>query len=73
MNIEIDLSGLKIKDLVLFENAGKMTQTQLVELLDRVVVGGASELPLTQLRTIIAAVKAKFQELSNPLDAEKKA
>lgn len=75
MDIKIDLSGLKIKDLALFENAkeGGMSQKSMVEILDRVVVGGAAELPLTVLPEVMAALTAAMAELSNPKDGQGKA
>lgn len=75
MDIQIDLSGLKIKDLALFENAkeGGMSQKSMVEILDRVVVGGAAELPLTVLPEVMAALTAAMAELSNPKDGQGKA
>ena len=68
MAIKIDLSTLKIKDLALFEQAGTgaLSRAALVDLLDRVVVGGASELPLTQLSEILEAIKKAVSELANP-------
>lgn len=75
MNITVDLSGLKIKDLALFDQAraGALSTAAMVELLDRVVVGGASELPLTQFGEIIAAVTQAMEALSNPKDGQGKA
>lgn len=75
MAITVDLSGLKVKDLILFEQmrSGALSQAAIVELLDRVVVGGASELPLTQLPDVIAAVAAAMADLSNPQDGQGKA
>lgn len=66
--IRIELSGLKIKDLALFEQAGTgaLSRQALVDLLDRVVVGGASELPLTRLTEILEAIKKAVAELANP-------
>lgn len=75
MDIQVDLSGLKIKDLALFEQAGsgELSRASLVELLDRVVVGGASELPLTALPDILDAIRAKVAEIANPQDGQGKA
>ena len=68
MDIVIDLSGLKIRDLALFENAaaGAMSTSAIVELLDRVVVGGASDLPLTAFPEVIEAIKQAMEALKNP-------
>lgn len=68
ISITIDLAGLKIKDLVLFDKirTGEMSQAAIVELLDRVVVGGASELPLTQLNQVLEAVTKALGEIANP-------
>lgn len=66
--VKVDLSGLKIKDLALFEQAGTgaLPRQALVDLLDRVVVGGASELPLTRLPEILEAIKQAVSEIANP-------
>ena len=73
--IKVDLSGLKIKDLALFEQAGTgaLSRIELVGLLDRVVVGGASELPLTRLSEILEAIKLAVAEIANPKDGQGKA
>jgi len=75
MDIQIDLAGMKIKDLELFEKAvsRNMSQTELLGLLDRVVVGGARELPLTELNNVMDALTKAMEKLSNPKDAEGKA
>jgi len=67
-DIQIDLSNLKIKDLALFEQAGAgaLSRQALVDLLDRVVVGGASELPLTRLSEVLDAIKRAVAEIANP-------
>lgn len=75
LTIAVDLSGLKIKDLVLFEQmrTGELAQSRIIELLDRVVVGGASELPLAALPDVIQAVAEAMQAISNPRDGQGKA
>ncbi len=75
MDIQIDLSGLKIKDIALFESAqaGTLTQTGMLSLLDRVVVGGAGELPLTALKDVMEALSVAVAEMSNPKDGQGKA
>ena len=74
-DIQVDLSTLKIKDLALFEQAGTNTLSKvaLIDLLDRVVVGGASELPLTRLSEIVIAIGKAVAELTNPKDGQGKA
>lgn len=73
--IKIDLSGAKNRDLILFEKfkTGSASQEMLLEFLDRVVVGGASELPLTTFRPIIEAVAKELELLGNPKDGQGKA
>lgn len=75
MDIEVNLSVLKIKDLAFFEDAkaGTLSQRDMIALLDRVVVGGASELPLTVLPDIMAALTQAMSEMSNPKDGQGKA
>lgn len=75
MDIQIDISGMKIKDLELFEKAisRNMSQTELIGLLDRVVVGGARELPLTELNNVLDALTKALEKISDPKDAEGKA
>lgn len=73
--IKIDLSGLTIGDLKLFDTfqAGNGGNAQLVDFLDRVVVGGASSLPLASLPEVVEAIKLEVQQLANPKDGQGKA
>lgn len=73
--IRVDLSGLKIKDLALFEKfqSGAGSQSEIIALLDRVVVGGASELPLTMLGDIMAAISRELEIIAKPKDGQGKA
>lgn len=66
--IKIDLSGLKIKDLILFDQLNDPTSSKatMIALLDKVVVGGASELPFTRLTEILEAVTKAVQAVANP-------
>lgn len=73
--IKVDLSGLKIKDLALFEKIqnGATSQADLIALLDRVVVGGASELPLTALGDVMQAIREAMGAIARPQDGQGKA
>lgn len=68
LNLKVDLSGLTIGDLTLFDSfqGGTQSNAALVEFLDRVVVGGARQLPLTALRDVMEAIKAEVGTLANP-------
>jgi hypothetical protein len=73
--IHIDLSSLKVKDLALFERMQGRTapQSEIIGFLDRVVVGGASELPLTTLPAVMQAITEAMAALGNPKDGQGKA
>lgn len=75
MDIRVDLSSLKIKDLALFEKmqGGSTSQGEIIAFLDRVVVGGASELPLTQLGDVMQAISAALDDMAKPRDGQGKA
>lgn len=68
LSVKVDLSGLTIGDLRLFDQfqGGGATNAALVDFLDRVVVGGASSLPLAALRQVMEAITAEVQSISNP-------
>jgi hypothetical protein len=72
--ITVDLSCLTIGDLVLFDalRTRQSTQADLVTFLDRVVVGGASRLPLTRLGDVMKAISAGMAQLGNPVDGQGK-
>jgi Mor family transcriptional regulator len=66
--IRVDLSQLTIGDLRLFDKfqGGDVSNAALVDFLDRIVVGGASHLPLTALSDVMQAVKAEVERQANP-------
>jgi hypothetical protein len=68
MDIKVQLDALTIGDLERMDAAarGEVPMSQLIDLLDRVVVGGVRHLPLTALSDIIAALSAAIAEMSNP-------
>lgn len=73
--IEVDFSSLTIGDLALFDafKNNSASQADMVKLLDRVVVGGASRLPLTRLKDVVDAVVKATEQLVNPVDGQGKA
>ena len=73
--LKVDLSCLTIGDLVLFDSlrTRQSSQAELVAFLDRVVVGGASELPLTSLPAVMQAITEAMAALGNPKDGQGKA
>jgi hypothetical protein len=73
--IKVDLSGLTIGDLRLFDamQNRQASQDELITFLDRVVVGGASQLPLTRLGDVMAAIQAAVAQIANPVDGQGKA
>ena len=75
MDIQIDLEKAVNRDMILIEKLGKKeaSQTELFEFLDRIVIGGASHLPLTTYGPILEAVARAMSELGNPKDGQGKA
>ena len=74
-HITVDRDAIKIPDLVLFESLGakSASQADLVAFLDRVVVGGISQVPLHRLLEVVQAVRVVMDEMSNPKDGQGKA
>ncbi len=72
--IEVDFSALTIGDLVLFDafKSNSASQVEMVAFLDRVVVGGASRLPLTRLGEVVTAIAEATKQLANPVDGQGK-
>ena len=70
VGIEIDLDQLFIDDLELLDGlaAGRIAGTALLDLLDRVVVGGVRGrgLRFTQMKEIGAALMAAMNDATNP-------
>ena len=66
MDIRVDISKLTIGDLERLDAAARGDISGLVELLDRVVEGGARHLPLTAMREIVRALNEEISKLANP-------
>lgn len=67
--ITVDISKMVLSDLEILDNAqvpGKANMKQMLDLLDRVVVGGARSLPLNALPQILEAINKAITEASNP-------
>jgi len=75
LNLKVDLSNLKIKDLILFEEMqGKdVSQADIVRFLDRVVVGGVGEFPLARFPDVMDAITREITKIKNPTDGQGKA
>lgn len=73
LQIKVDFSTLTIGDMALFDKFkdNQASNTELVKFLDRVVVGGASHLPLTALQDVMSALQDAVTEMSNPVVNEK--
>lgn len=58
MNVQVDLSKATIGDLRLLDGVarGKTPLGEMVDFLDRVVIGGAAQLPMTEYRAVMEAV-----------------
>jgi peptidoglycan hydrolase-like protein with peptidoglycan-binding domain len=61
--IVIDLDRMTIADLATFDDTSKMGP--MVDLLDRVVEGGARHRPVTQLQSIITALRVQIDGMTN--------
>lgn len=61
--IVIDLDKMTIADLATFDDTSKMGP--MVDLLDRVVEGGARHRPVTQLQSIITALRVQIDGMTN--------
>ena len=66
MDIRVDISKLTIGDLERLDAASRGDISGLVELLDRVVEGGARHLPLAAMREIVRALNDEIGKLANP-------
>jgi len=62
--IVIDLDKMTIQDLAIFDDTDKMGP--IVDLLDRVIEGGAKNRPVTQLSQIVLAMRAQIETMTNP-------
>jgi hypothetical protein len=67
--VQIDLEHLLIGDLEFLERAGNkdLPPSELVDFLDRVVVGGVRHLPLGRLVSIVEALGEAVSEAANPV------
>ena len=66
MDIRIDISRLTIGDLERLDAASQGDISQLVDLLDRIVEGGACHLPLAAMREIVRTLNEEISKLANP-------
>jgi hypothetical protein len=68
LDLVISLDKLTIGDLLLFAalKDGSAGMPEMVDLLDRCVVGGALSLPITALKPAAEALAAAMGTLSNP-------
>jgi len=66
--VTVDLSKLVIADLETLDRASRndLPVKELLDLLDRVVVGGARHLPLDQMSTIVEQLQAEISKTANP-------
>lgn len=64
VEIRVNLEKMTIGDLELLDRAGKgqLPMNELLDLLDRVVDGGARHLPVTVLGDIVEAIGAAVEE-----------
>ena len=72
VKIEADLSKLLVGDLVILTKAnnGDLPMEEQIALLDRVIVGGASRLPLTEWRHAVSELWKAVTAAMNPAPAE---
>lgn len=62
LKIKVDIEQMTIPDLAVLTNMGKLSEKELpdmaplVEMLERVVVGGVSKIPATALQDVMAAL-----------------
>lgn len=72
INIDIDLTNMLIGDLETIDKAGRneLPITELIDVLDRVVVGGARHLPVTVINDITTALMEEITAVANPESAE---
>lgn len=70
MEIQVSLDDLTFGDLEKLDDVSrkKTTPKELVELLDRIVVGDVRALPLTAMPDIIAALSTAMRELTEEAD-----
>lgn len=66
--VEINFDNLTIGDLELIDKAGRrdLPISDMLDLLDRIVVGGARQLPLAHMQAIFSALNEKIAEAANP-------
>lgn len=63
--VELDMDKMTIGDLELFDNPeGRMGP--IIELLDRIVIGGARHRPVTEMRQIMDAVRRYTGDMADP-------
>jgi hypothetical protein len=70
-NIKINPDALTIGDIALFMGADAGTDAsammpKIIDMLERVVVGGVRHLPATSLSDVLAEVMRQWSEVANP-------
>lgn len=71
LNIKINPDALTIPDMALIMSAGEATDTtklipQIVDMLERVVVGGVKTIPARQFGAVFQEVVRQWGEAANP-------
>lgn len=66
--VQIDFDALTIGDLEILESArgGSISTKELLDLFDRVVVGGARSLPMRALPQVVEAIREAVDGAANP-------
>ncbi len=69
IEIKVDVNAMTLGDLEIIDKAQRKEAnlTELLDLLDRVVVGGARHLPLTALDAIVEKLQEQIGSVTNPL------
>jgi len=68
IKIVVNLDAMTFGDMELL-GSGKAPVSDMIAILDRVVVGGVRHLPLTAMKSIMDAIKAETEKLANPEDS----
>lgn len=68
LEITVDLTKLEIGDLALMQTAeDQKVSPEMVDMLDRVVVGGCRHMPITRLNDVMKAINEALEDEANPL------
>lgn len=68
LEVDVNLDALTIGDLETIDKSrrGELAVAEMLDLLDRVVVGGARHLPLRAMRDIVERLQQEMDVISNP-------